>query len=60
MTEPNTVDARDLSCQALAYYVDPSYYQPTFHGLPVVGHREEVERRTRAHITRCDLMGHRG
>lgn len=63
MPEDNLVDARDLSCQALAGQVIPDddrYGLPmaTFHGQPVSGYREELERRGENHVTACDLIGH--
>lgn len=51
-----TVDARNLSCQALQLSIDPDVL--TFHGTPVTGYAEEMARRTEAHVYGCDLIGH--
>lgn len=50
------VDARNVSCQGLAFRVDPDVL--TFHGMPITGYAEEMARRTENHVYGCDLIGH--
>lgn len=50
------VNARDLSCQALALSVDPDVQ--TFYGRKVVGYAEEMARRTEDHVFGCEAIGH--
>jgi hypothetical protein len=57
MTTTETVDARKISCPALALYVDASGDQPLYYNgermVPVGHYAEEVDRRGEAHVFGC-------
>jgi hypothetical protein len=59
--EPEFVDATEMSCRALATYVDvDAAGGPAFHGLPVQGYDQEIERRGRSHVETCPDGAHYG